>query len=171
MVLVPLILALVLQAPEPKAEKPKHDKPSKPKVLAPAGTPEEAVRSFMVAMLKHDREALASVTVPLPSKDLDVLFLGEKPSPVRAAMGKLLVGQLPMRILKAGEVIDLRRRGIFTVMPEDATADRVMVFAEGNPLPLRCRRVEKRWLVDPSPIIAGRKAAEAARKKKAMPED
>jgi hypothetical protein len=55
------------------------------------------------------------------------------------------------------------------VRPEEVTAERAVLLPEGAPIPNRLQRVDGRWRVDATPIIAGRKAAEAARKKATRP--
>ena len=43
--------------------------------------------------------------------------------------------------------------------------DRALLVPEGASLPTRLQKVEGHWKVDPSAVIASRKAAEASRRK------
>ena len=49
------------------------------------------------------------------------------------------------------------------IKAEEVGPDRALVIPEGASLPTRVRMVEGHWKVDPSAVIASRKAAEAVR--------
>jgi len=51
------------------------------------------------------------------------------------------------------------------INPASVTADDAILLTEGFPLPHSLRRVDGRWRVEAGPVIAARKAAEAASKK------
>jgi hypothetical protein len=51
---------------------------------------------------------------------------------------------------------------------EDVGPDRALILPAGASLPTRVHKVEGHWKVDPSAVIASRKAAEAARRNAAQ---
>jgi hypothetical protein len=67
------------------------------------------------------------------------------------------------RSLKPGDRVTLPGGTVVVVKAEELGPDRALVIPEGASLPTRVRRVEGHWKVDPSAVIASRKAAEAAR--------
>lgn len=165
-----LILSLGLQAPESKPQAPagrgaaRGESGSKAK----AATPEQALRTFLVAMVTRDETTLRAVT--LPTKDFDWLLRGQPlPSDV-VDEARAQLARVPIRALKPGDEIILPGNRKIRVRPEEVTAERAVVLPEGSPIPTRLRKVDGRWRVDATPVIAGRKAAEAARKKASRPE-
>jgi hypothetical protein len=166
-----LILGTVLQAPDakpqPPAERgaPKAKPGRKPKSAIANATPEQALRTFMIAMVAKDEATLRAVT--LPNDDLPWLFRGQAPPAGQLANVKNQFAKMPIRVLKPGDEITLPGNRKVTVQPQEVTADRAVLLPQGAPVPTRCRKVDGLWRVDAAPIIAGRKAAEAARQKAA----
>jgi len=72
------------------------------------------------------------------------------------------------RSLKAGDKFTLFQGQEVVVQAGDVGPDRALLVPEGASLPTRLQRVEGHWEVDPSAVIAGRKAAEAARQSSAQ---
>ena len=72
------------------------------------------------------------------------------------------LAQQTFRSLKAGDKVTLPRGQVVVVKAEDVEPDRALLLPEGASLPTRLRKVEGHWKVDPSGVIAGCKAAEAA---------
>jgi hypothetical protein len=132
-----------------------------------AATPEQALRTFFVAMLTKDEKALRAVT--LPTEDFDWLLRGPALPAERLQRAKEDLARQPIRVLKAGDEFTLPGGRKAKVRPEEVTADRAVLMPEGAPVPSRCQKVDGRWRVDATPIIAARKAAEAARKKAEPP--
>jgi hypothetical protein len=56
---------------------------------------------------------------------------------------------------------------VITILPEQVSERRAVLLAEGSPIPTDLRRVEGVWKIDATPIIAGRMAADAARRRAA----
>lgn len=130
---------------------------------AAAATPEQALRTFLAAMITQDEKSLRAVT--LPAKDLEWLLKG-KPVPADLIENiKSQIANQPIRVLKPGDVITLPGNRKLTVQPDEVTKDRAFLLPEGMELPSRLRKVDGRWRVDATPMIAARKAAEAVRKK------
>ena len=75
------------------------------------------------------------------------------------------LAQQTFRSLKAGDKFTLPQGQVVVVKAEDVGADRALLLPQGASLPTRLQKVEGHWKVDPSGVIAGRKAAEAVRRK------
>ena len=71
----------------------------------------------------------------------------------------------PIKRLKNGERVTLPRGQVSVVGANEVGEDRAVLLPEGAPLPTRLRKVSGHWKVSAEPIIAARKAAEAARQK------
>ncbi len=69
------------------------------------------------------------------------------------------------RNLKAGDRFALPDGTVKVVEAGEVGPDRALLLPEGASLPTHLQRVEGHWKVDASGIIAGRKAAEEARKR------
>ena len=67
--------------------------------------------------------------------------------------------------LKAGDEVKLPNGRIVRISPEQVTDDHAVLMMKGGPIPTDLHRVAGAWRVDPGPIIAGRKAADAARRR------
>lgn len=167
-----LVLASTLQvqvsapkSPADSGDSRAHQREEKSGIVA--STPEQALRIFFIAMILKDEATLRSVT--LPTKDFDLLLKGERPPSDQLKEIKEQIAKQPIRELKAGDEITLPGNRKVKVKEEEVTADRAVLLPEGSPIPTRVRKVEKRWRVDATAIIAGRKAAEAARKKAEQP--
>ena len=76
------------------------------------------------------------------------------------------LAQQTFRSLKAGVKFTLTQgQAVVVKAQDDVGPDRALLLPEGASLPTRLRKVEEHWKVDPSAVIAGHKAAEAARRK------
>ena len=129
-------------------------------------TPEDALRTFVIAMALRDEPALRAVT--LPAEGFEWLIAGPPaPEGVLKELKERLV-QETFRSLKAGDTFTLARGQVVVVKPEDVGPDQALVLPQGASLPTRLQRFAGHWKVDPRGVIAGRKAAEAARKKSAQ---
>jgi hypothetical protein len=124
-------------------------------------TPEDAYRTFMLAMLAADEKTLRAIT--LSSTELDVLLTGEEPPFKTIKEMKQMVQKLPLERLKVGDLVKLPRNKSQVIRASEVGPDRAVLIGEDEPLPTRLRRVNGHWKVDASPLIAGRKAADAAR--------
>jgi hypothetical protein len=153
-----LSMTLGLQNTKPAA-------PAAPaEAVSPAKTPEEALRLFVIATLTRDEAALRAVSLPDPG--LAFLLQGASVPAEQLEGVKEQVAKLPIKALKPGDTYTLPGNRTMTVKPEEVTAERVVLLPQGAPVPTRCRKVGDRWKVDPAPVIAARKAAQAAREKK-----
>ncbi len=168
-----LILFFSLQTPESKPQAPTErgattlDPSRKAKADVAAATPEQALRNFFVAMVTKDVTTLRDLT--LPTDDFDWLLMGQALPANQIEVFKAQMAGQPIRTLRPGDEFTLAGNRKLKVLPEEVTADRAVLVPEAIPLPMRLRKVEGRWRVDAGPIIAARKAAEAARKKATRP--
>jgi hypothetical protein len=129
----------------------------------PDHTPEDALRTFMVATARHDEPVLRVVTLPTP--ELGRLLQGRPAPPEAVEQVRSLAAKMKFRRLQPGDKVTLPPDREVVVGPEDIAEDRAMLLPEGSPVPIRLRRIEGHWKVDAGPIIAARKAAEAGRQK------
>jgi len=128
-------------------------------------SPEEALRGFLLAIGTRDEAKLRSIS--LPHDDFEWLLKGQAvPADIRKNFEDF-VNDSPIRTLKAGEVLELPGGRELKVEPGDVSGDRTMLMFGRDPMPHKLRKVDGHWKVDPSTIVAARKAADAARKKKA----
>ena len=143
-----IALCLVVQNAEAKAQ----EKGGKEAV---AETPEQAIRTFIVAMMTKDAKALRDVT--LPADDIESLLQGQALPPEAAEGIKAQIAGIPVRLLKAGEEVTLADGRKYKARAEDVAADRAVVFPQGASFPVLSRKVDGRWRIDAAPIIAGMK--------------
>jgi hypothetical protein len=152
--------------PQASAEKSPSDKaasPIKVTIKITDANPEDALRTFMVALLAQDEPVLHAVTVPNP--DLGWLLKGTAlPAPVLKDLTAKFAKQ-PIKRLKAGETIALARGKQYTVAASDVGDDKAILLPQGSPVPTRMQKVKGHWKVVADPFIAASKAANVARKK------
>ena len=126
-------------------------------------TPEDALRSFMLAVLAQDGAAVQEVTLPNP--DRDWLLKGQPAPPEVIKDATAQFAKLPIKRLKSGESVALPRGKQYIVAVSDVGEDRAVLLPQGAPVPTRLRKVDGHWKVAADPFIAARKAADAAIKK------
>jgi hypothetical protein len=129
----------------------------------PQDTPEAAYRSFLVALAAEDEDSLRDLTLDADGFEW-LLHGGHIP---RELMGESEAGvkTLGLRRLHAGDTITMAGGRVITIQPEQVSERRAVLIAEGAPLPTDLRRVDGVWKVDATPIIAGRIAADSARRR------
>ncbi|WP_422926651.1 hypothetical protein [Singulisphaera sp. PoT] len=129
-------------------------------------SPEGAVKNFMIAMATGNERELQALTLPLPEGDFAWLLKGERlPADKVAEFRKAVAEEMPFRIAKPGEMFPLSKGRVIEIKPAEFSPDRSVVVHEGAPIPTRVRKIEGRWKVDAAPMVAGRKAAFAARQR------
>jgi len=129
-------------------------------------TPEDALRSFVYAMAVRDEPTLRAITLPVEGFEWLMAGRAAPASVIKELEEKL--AQQTFRSLKAGDKVTLPQGEDVVVKAEDVGPDRALLLPEGASLPTRLRKVEGHWKVDPSAVIAGRKASEAARRNAAQ---
>jgi hypothetical protein len=136
---------------------------SKAKITIADATPEDALRTFMLALISQDEPAVRAVTVPNP--DLAWLMKGEPAPPevIKDVMAQL--AKQPIKRLKEGENVPLPKGKQYVVAASDVGDNKAILLPQGAPLPTRLHKVKGHWKVVADPFIAGRKAADAERKK------
>jgi hypothetical protein len=123
-------------------------------------TPEDAFRTFMMAMAAADEKTLRAVTLPNP--ELDLLLMGEAPPFKGVKEMKQEMQRMRIERLKAGDQVRLPGNKLHVTRASEVGPDRAALLPEDAPFPTRLRLVSGHWKVDAAPIIAGRKAANAA---------
>jgi hypothetical protein len=124
-------------------------------------TPEDALRTFVYAMAVRDEAALRAITLPVQGFEWLMAGRAAPASMIQELQEKLALQTF--RSLKAGDKFTLFQGQEVVVKAGDVGPDRALLVPEGASLPTRLQKVEGHWKVDPSAVIAGRKAAEAAR--------
>ncbi len=141
--------------------------PSKRKPLAKIDlvdkTPEDALRTFMMAMAAADEKTLRAVT--LPNNDLDVLLTGEAPPFGGVKEMKQQIQKMKIERLKEGDRVNMPGNKVHIVRVTEVGRDRAALLPEDAPFPTRLRLVSGHWKVDAGPVIAARKAASSASRK------
>jgi hypothetical protein len=146
-----------------EARSTKANSATKAKITVADSTPEDALRTFMLALISQDEPAVRAVSVPSP--DLAWLIKGDPAPPevIKDVMAQL--AKQPIKRLKEGENVPLPRGKQYVVAATDVGDDKAILLPQGAPLPTRLHKVKGHWKVVADPFIAGRKAADAARKK------
>lgn len=109
-----------------------------------AVTPEDAYRSFMVAILTGEESAIRPLI--LDHEDAGMLWNGDYPPQVAAALSKQYQEMEISRVATAD-------------------AERIVLKSSAAPMPITVVRVNDEWKVDADPIIEFRKAAEKLKQK------
>jgi hypothetical protein len=133
------------------------------KIKVVDATPEDALRTFMLAVLAQDRAAVQAVTLPNP--DRDWLLKGQPVPPEAIKDATAQFARLPIKRLRAGEKVALPKGRQYVVAVNEVAEDRVVLLPQGAPVPTRLWKVESHWKVAADPFIAAGKAADAAMKK------
>jgi hypothetical protein len=131
------------------------------KVEPADSTPEDAMKTFLLALAAQDEATLRAVT--LPDDEFDWLLKGRRASPELIARMKAGLENNPMRRLKAGDPVRMPDGEARVIQPIDVRKGRVVLWPEGAPLPSRLENVGGHWKVFARPFIAVRKSAEINR--------
>jgi hypothetical protein len=118
-------------------------------------TPEDALKTFLLALAAHDGAALRAVA--LPDAELDLLLQGSPTPPEKLALLKAQLEEKPMNRLNAGDPVRMPDGESRVIKPADVREGRVVLWAAGEPLPSRLENVGGQWKVFARPFIAARK--------------
>lgn len=123
---------------------------------------------FIAGMMLGSREVLDVTTLPVSEEDMQILLM-EPQGVARPTMEvvKRICGEMKIRRLKVGEKFTLPGGKVITVAADEIADDLAVLHVEGDPLPTRMGMARGQWWVNAGPIIAGRKAGQAALKKEA----
>lgn len=158
-------------APQATPGSPSQEKARSGAVASKAGsqikvadaTPEDALRTFMLAVMVQDGEALRVVTLPNPDRDWLLKGQPAHSEVIKAATAQF--AKLPIMRLKEGQKVDLPKGKQYVVAASEVGEDRAVLLPKGAPVPTRLRKVDGHWKVAADPFIAARKAADASMKK------
>ncbi len=127
-------------------------------------SPEDTFRRFMSGMVKNDAEAVKATT--LPTDDVDVLWQGKPPPQEAIPQIEKSLASLKLIRIQGGETVPLPGGKRFTVNKADVDDNNIFVWVEVDnrrmPTPFKMVHADGVWKIDPTPIIAGRKAAARA---------
>ncbi len=134
----------------------KTDAPGLEAKIGPAdSTPEDALKTFLLALAAQDEAALRAVTLPHP--EFDLLLRGPAEPPAQLALLKARLEEKPMRRLKTGDPVRMPDGESRVIKPADVREGRVVLWADGESLPSRLENVNGHWKVFAAPFIAARK--------------
>jgi hypothetical protein len=120
-------------------------------------TPEDALKTFLLALAVRDGAALKAVA--LPDAELDTLLQGPPASPDRVLQMKAELEDKPMRRLKEGDPVRMPNGESRVIKAVDVREGRVVLWPAGAALPSRLENVGGHWKVYARPFIAARKRA------------
>lgn len=126
-------------------------------------TPEQVVRAFFIALINNDATALRSHIMPVSQADLALLTSGKRLSADDRKQFAAHFATVSITRVKPGSEY-YPPDGTARTIPKDLPGvERVYLLPEDAPIPIRLVKVDGKWLVDTKPMLAGRKAAVAAR--------
>jgi hypothetical protein len=132
------------------------------KVKIADSTPEDALRTFMLAIMAQDGVAVRTLAVPNPELDL---LLQREPAPKAVIEdARAQFARLPIKRLRAGDTVSLPQGKSYVVAASEVGGDRVVLLPAGSKVPTRVKMINGRWKVAAEPMIAARKAALASQK-------
>jgi hypothetical protein len=143
-------------APAPSKSASTRDQPA-------AGTPEGVLHEFLIAMGEGDRAGIERTAMPNP--ELWRVWQSQPLTPVQKAMMKAAIVPSSFRRLKVGDVVRVGNGKKLVLDANRVNDHTVMITSKDMPLPFILVKGDAGWKVDASPMIAGRKAAEAARER------
>ena len=125
-------------------------------------TPEDALKTFLLALEAKDDATLRAVA--LPHAELEVLLKGPPAQPEQLALSRARLDEQPIRRLKAGDPVKMPNGDSLVIKINDVREGRVVLWPAGEPIPSRLENVEGRWKVFAGPYIAAQKQAGATAK-------
>jgi hypothetical protein len=137
-----------------------------PEKSAALATPESALHEFLIGMMIGDEARLKRASLEVEGRE--ILLPKEKlPETAIPQLDKMIEG-LQLKPLKIGDSIKVKTtsspEGVTVVMDENRINDsRAEITGPSFPYPFILVKGEAGWKVDPTPLIASRKAAQAAR--------
>ena len=118
-------------------------------------TPEDALKTFLVALAAQDEATLHAVT--LPDAEFEWLLKGPKAPPDVLARIRAGLEDKPMKRLNAGDRVQMPDGESRVIKPVDVREGRVVLWPAGLPLPSRLDNVGGHWKVFARPFIAALK--------------
>jgi hypothetical protein len=118
-------------------------------------TPEDALKTFLLALAAQDEPTLRAVT--LPHAAFDVLLKSPPAQPEQFARLRARLEEKPMKRLKKGDPVRMPNGESRVIKPDDVREGRTVLWPAGAPLPSRLENVGGHWKVFADPFIAARK--------------
>jgi hypothetical protein len=140
--------------PKPAATRPRPGA----KVPVADKTPEDALKTFLLALAAQDAETLRAVAMP----DTEFpLLLNDQPAPPELfAQLKHRLDVGAMKRLKPGDSVRMPGGELRTIRADELGQNRVVLWPDGAPAPSWIEDVGGHWKVVPRPFIAVRKGSE-----------
>jgi hypothetical protein len=153
----------------PASEKPARTRPPSERRVEddpPRGelanhTPEQALRTFLLALAAQDETTLRAVC--MPGEELDWLLKARPRPPSQNAPDRMKqrLERAGFRRLSAGTPVTMPNGRSGMIQPTDVTEGRVVLTAEGFSTPTRVQNQVGIWKVYARPFIVARKAGPA----------
>jgi hypothetical protein len=122
-------------------------------------SPEDALKTFLLALAAQDVATLRAVT--LPDDEFDWLLNGRPASTELLERIEARIDKKPMRRLKAGDPVRMPDGETRIIKSVDVGEGRVVLWPDGALLPSRVEVVDGHWKVYARPLIVARKLAAA----------
>lgn len=137
-----------------------------PEKSAALATPESALHEFLIGMMIGDEVRLKRASLEVEGRE--ILLPKEKLPETAIAQLDTMIVSLQLKALKIGDSIKVKTtsapEGVTIVMDENRiNENRTEITGPSFPYPFILVKDEAGWKVDPTPLIASRKAAAAAR--------
>jgi hypothetical protein len=118
-------------------------------------TPDDALKTFLIALARQDEAVLRAVA--LPHAEFDLLLKGPAASPEQVAVLRARLDEKPIKWLKVGDTVKMPNGESRVIKPADVREGRVVLWPEGAPLPSRLENVGGHWKVFAGTFIAARR--------------
>ena len=125
-------------------------------------TPEDALKTFLLALAAHDEATLRAVA--LPHAELNLLLSGPAAAPEQLALLRARLEEKPIKRLKTGDPVRTPDGESRVIKPGDVREGRVVLWPAGAPLPSRLENVGGHWRVFAAPFISARKSVKVSHK-------
>lgn len=149
----------VLQSPDT----PVQNAPADPKSNTAKDTPEYAMQKFMLAMISSDLKMLKKFSHP--HDDIELLLPEQKIPEAAFKQIKAAFAAMPITRLKVGDSATLPGGQSVTFDETSINEKKALLTSPGNPFPFPVARIDGQWKVNPTKIIAVRKASKRLRQK------
>jgi len=129
-------------------------------------TPEGTLRVFTLAVLLANEQLIKLTIVPVSKEEMKYLLQKPEGGQPSAKELKERVASMKVRALKPGDTFTLPGGKQLEITKEDVNDESLVLVLEDAPVPTRLHKARGYWWVDAGPVIAGRKAAAEAKRKR-----
>jgi hypothetical protein len=122
-------------------------------------SPEAAVREFLLASVFGEKDRINNCTLNVPGREILTENSGDAPPAEARQEIENQLKNLPLTRLKVGERISLPGDKSLTITADMVNENRQQLTGPEIPFPFVVVKEGEQWKVDPTPIIAARRAA------------